>query len=235
MRALWHAVHDDLTRIVSSHNTHNDFIELRSRHPALESFADPVSLIDHMHGREGCSRSKNRILHALVLAAQCSSSDAATAGALITLALWPGLDAIHRRKLRDFREEPGALASDLTFRLLHGIHRLDLDRVTWIAATLLRNIERDIGRQLQAARCEADQRASPEVLDALAAEDPRRIDRCLVEQIGHLLGEDARLVLDVAVRGLSQREAAIAHGLTCEAARKRYQRARALLRGALVT
>ena len=58
----------------------------------------------------------------------------------------PGLDAVHRRLLRHYRDDPDILASEIAGRVVAGIHGLDLARVSRIAATLIRNCERDIVR-----------------------------------------------------------------------------------------
>lgn len=71
----------------------------------------------------------------------------------------PGLDALYRRLLRHFRAEPEELVAEIAARLTRGVDRLDLSRVSRVAATLLRNIERDIRRDLAARRYEASLQA----------------------------------------------------------------------------
>ena len=152
------------------------------------------------------------------------------------LALWPGLDAVHRRLARHFRAEPDLLVSEVTGRITDSIHRLDLSRVNWIAATLIRNTERDIRRQLradwaEAARSEAlpegpaEPAGTSSVLGLPDGVDPDAAIDLLTERVRAWIGHDAALVIAVAVGGDRQREAAEQLGIAPETARKRYQRA----------
>ena len=137
---------------------------------------------------------------------------------------------------RHFRTDPDALVSELGGRILDGIRALELGRVSWIAATLIRNAERDIVRSLrrqwsQAAqwraiadsveydRCESPPFGLPPGLDADAATDR------LIELLTPTIGGDAGLVVAIAVVGERQEDAAAAQGLSHETGRKRYQRA----------
>ena len=160
---------------------------------------------------------------------------------MLLLALWPGLDAVHRRLRRHFRGEPDVLVSEIAGRVVAGIHALDLTRVNRIAATLIRNCERDIVRSLQRRSAETTRHGPideemmsgaretsvlglPDDLDA-DAEAARIVD--LIEPI---VGADAQLVVAIAVVGERQHTAAAALGLKSEAGRKRYQRALRRLR-----
>lgn len=234
MRADWHALHEDLLRRMNRHGTHEAFGHLRAGHDVLRPFRDPVALIDWLHGRQGMPDAKNSALEALVREAQASPAHDDTGRTLLTLALWPGLDAIYRRRLRQFPRDPNALASEIGVRLLSGIHDMDRSRVSRIAATLLRNIDRDIGRLLRAHWRDAERHEPAEALEQTSSEPigrmhdgpEARIDRDRIFRVlGTILGADAGLVIDIAVLGLTQREAAERHGLSHEAARKRYQRA----------
>lgn len=239
MRAFWQTLREELIRTMTSHSTHTAFTEMRGRHAVLAPFADPVSLIDRLNDQSGDAALKDRLLAALVNEAQ-AHRECTIAASLIHLALWPGLDAIWRRRLRDYPGEAEALASEISARLLEGIARLDLGRVSRIAATLVRNIDRDVGRVLARERDLWRSRVGPEVLEELP--DPafdlegRQLamnDGAAFRAIAALetlIGADAGLVRDVVLRGMSRREAGALRGLSAEASRKRYQRAIAAVR-----
>ncbi|MEO1276314.1 MAG: sigma-70 family RNA polymerase sigma factor, partial [Pseudomonadota bacterium] len=181
---------------------------------------------------------KNAALAALVAEARDTGRDAETATTLLHLALWPGLDAVYRRRLRAFRDEPDALCSEVAALFLDQLRRMDLSRVRRVAATLIRNVERDIGRLLSASWAEQAMRAPADLIESIAAEpsawrDPERDCAALAQRIEPVIGPETDLVLDVAVRGYTQREAGAAQFLGHEAARKRYQRAIARLRASV--
>ncbi|WP_232222534.1 RNA polymerase sigma factor [Paracoccus sphaerophysae] len=109
-------------------------------------------------------------------------------------------------------------------------------RVNWIAATVLRNVERDMirMRRRDLAREHLASSADPdEVADSgdsgIGAAGYARLNGA----VRKLLGDDALLVIRVAIEGFSQAEIAVELGLTEAAARKRYQRAMRRLHDAL--
>ncbi|MEM7530261.1 MAG: hypothetical protein AAF416_21850 [Pseudomonadota bacterium] len=237
MRSPWSAFHDHLVRRLDRHDTHRAFDDLRNRHSCLAAFGDPVAMIDELHDPAADRDRKDTTLHALLAGARRRDGGGETAMTLLYLALWPGLDAIYRRRLRHFPGEPEALVSEIAARLLAQIRESELGRINRPAATLLRNIDRDIGRALSRSWNEAARRAPMTLLETIAADQgsplqdqPDASCRALVAAIEPVLGCDAALVIDVAVRGASQREAGAARGLGHDAARKRYQRALARLR-----
>src|SRR5690606_24257308 len=106
-----------------------------------------------------------RVLGALVTMAQ-RREHPELASALLWLGLWPGLDAIYRRRLRFFIGEPDELAADLTGAFTELVARLDLGSVRRVAATLVLSTERDLmtrrkriwareARELPAEPCDA--------------------------------------------------------------------------------
>ncbi|MCU9848937.1 hypothetical protein OEZ60_13075 [Defluviimonas sp. WL0024] len=231
---------DRLTRI---RQFEDEFREICGRHPDLGAWSEPGSLTAMLHG-PGDAGDKNRVLRALVSIAQDGDSPHRVAQVVLILALWPGLDAVYRRHRARFRSDPAALASDLLADVAEGILRLHLDRVQWIAATLLRNTERDLCRQEIALR--KRQMELCDVTDAVIAKsvDSARIpsvevvnDDPRTEALSRLMKtlppEDVGMLIAVAVLGETQRQAAERFGIGYEAARKRYQRTRDRLRAEL--
>ena len=234
MRATWPALHAQLVRSTQTLAFHRRFRAIRQAEPALARFSDPPALFDTLHGPEGDPEVRNTILRALVRRAQAEAEPATT---LLLLALWPGLDARSRRLARHFRGESDVLASEITARTVAGILGLDLTRVNRIAATLIRNVERDIIGSLRKAGAEASRRSdiadqelrppdrAPSVLGLPADLDPEAAAARLVDRLRPAIGDDAHLVVAIAVVGEHQRDATEALGLGQEAGRKRYQRA----------
>lgn len=241
MRALWHALHTELTRSTATLTFQTRFATLRRSSAELGRFPDPAALFDRLHAPGDDPQARNAVLAALVVAAQRQDATAQVAVTLLLLALWPGLDAVHRRLSRHFRTEPEALAAEITERTTRGIHGLDRSRVSWIAATLVRNTERDIRRGLAAGWNEARRRdplpaayapppLPPSPLGLPPGLDAEAAVPLLAGRLRPWIGADAGLVVAVAVQGDRQHEAAARLGLAPEAARKRYQRALRRLR-----
>lgn len=229
MRASWHAIHHDLVRSTQTLRFQRRFERLRRLSPDLQAFADPAALLDRLHapGRE--PEDRNSLLRAL-LAGRSAEDDAADV--LLLLALWPGLDAVRGRLRRSFVSRSDELAAEITARAAEALLRVNLGRVTWVAATVIRNVERDIRRAL---RRDWDRARRSEPLDeglTISGADP--VESALFAcQLTELAKRDADLLLRVAIHGESQADAARRLRVTPAAARKRYQRALKRVRQAM--
>lgn len=236
MSFAWHEIRDHLMHSSSNLHFQRSFDAVRRAHVALTPFRDPAALLDGLHRTPGDPARKNLILAALVEAAQGDGPASECALTMLLLALWPGLDAIRRRSLWRRLNTADEVASDVLARTTEAVRRLDLGRVNWIAATVLRNVERDMirARQRDQAREHLASGADPdEVADSgdsgIGAAGYARLNGA----VRKLLCDDALLVIRVAIEGFSQVEAGAELGLTEAAARKRYQRAMRKLKGAL--
>jgi RNA polymerase sigma-70 factor (ECF subfamily) len=236
MSFAWHAIRDHLMQSSSTLSFQRSFDTIRRAQDPLAPFRDPAALLDGLHRSSGNSDDKNLILSALVEAAQGNGPASDCALTLLLLALWPGLDAIRRRSIWRRIGTADEIASDVLARTTEAVRSLDLGRVNWIAATVLRNVERDMirARRRDAAResvasdIEPDDVPADHVGRQSSAEDAH-----LRDDLRKLLGDDALLVIRVAIEGFSQAEAGAELGLTEAAARKRYQRAMRRLHDAL--
>lgn len=195
---------------------------------------DATALLDRLHSKGPSPSWKNAVLRALILCAK-RETHAETAVTLVLLALWPGL-AVLRFRLRRCKSDMSVdLDGELVGRMALAIRTLDPERVDRIAATLLMNLERDMRRDSRRKGRETLQGdpAAGDTTPLWSPASPSDADTSrgfLLAELEHLIGTDARLVLEVAVDGASQAEAAISLGISHDAARKRYQRARARLR-----
>ena len=228
MSLAWHSVRDHLLHTSSKLSFQRSFDAIRRLREPLKPFRDPAMLLDAQHRGAGTPDEKNLLLSALVEAAQGDGASSDCALTLLLLALWPGLDAIRRRSIARRIGSADEVASDLLTRLTEAARSLDLGRVNRIAATLLRNVERDMirGRQREVAR---ERLASGVDAEEVADDGDGGIGAAgyarLNSAVRNLLGDDALLVIRVVIEGYSQAEVAAQMGLTEAAARKRYQRA----------
>ena len=236
MSFAWHEIRDHLMHSSTNLHFQRSFDAVRRAQAALAPFRDPAALLDGLHRKTGDPARKNVILSALVGAAQGNGPASDCALTLLLLALWPGLDAIRRRSLWRRLGTADEVASDVLARTTEAVSGLDLGRVNWIAATVLRNVERDMirVRQRDHTREHLARSADPdEVADSgnsgIGAAGYARLNGA----VRKLLGDDALLVIRVAIEGFSQAEVAVELGLTEAAARKRYQRAMRRLHDAL--
>jgi len=236
MSFTWHEIFDHLMQSSSTLGFQREFNLFRRSHKNLAGYREPAAVLDALHRGSGDHEMKNRILVSLVAAAQSESTRGDCALTLMLLALWPGLDAIFRRSKRRRLGHADELPSEILARATEAIRCLDLGRVNRIAATILRNIERDLmrahqreaGRQRQHADIDPD-----EVSVGVFAGGPETGADRLFDEVTQIIGVDAKLVLRVAVDGFSQAEVAFELGLSNAAARKRYQRATRRLRDAM--
>ena len=236
MSFAWHEIRDHLMHSSTNLHFQRSFDAVRRARAPLAPFRDPAALLDGLHRTPGDPARKNVILSALVGAAQGNGPTSDCALTVLLLALWPGLDAIRRRSIWRRIGTADEVASDVLARTTEAVRRLDLGRVNWIAATVLRNVERDMirTRQRDQTREHLASSADPdEVADSgdsgIGAAGYARLNGA----VRKLLGDDALLVIRVAIEGFSQAEVAVELGLTEAAARKRYQRAMRRLHDAL--
>lgn len=236
MSFAWHEIRDHLMNTSSTLSFQRSFDTIRHVQNPVAPFRDPGALLDGLHRNPSDPDRKNRILSALVEAAQGDGPASDCALTVLLLALWPGLDAIRRRSIWRRIGPADEIASDVLARTTEAIRGLDLDRVNRIAATVLRNVERDMirARQREAERESATNDIEPDDVPAdQAGRQPTAEDAYLQDDLRKLIGADALLVIRVAIEGFSQAEVAGELGLSEAAARKRYQRAMRKLRDAL--
>lgn len=228
MSFSWPGIREGLARTSTTFQFHQCFRALRRREDVLRSFRDPAALLDALNRTSGDPEHKNRILTALVRSAQNEGPEADCALTLLLLALWPGLDRIMRRARARRLGKPDELASEILARATEAIRNLDLKRVSRIAATLVMNVERDLGRAVQrdAGRQQWLGEVDPDWIAAppsWAAQEQMRTE--LQRDLTTLIGRDTPLVLGAVLDGFSQVEMAQYFGISEAAARKRYQRA----------
>jgi DNA-directed RNA polymerase specialized sigma24 family protein len=262
MRASWEALHAGLDRSVRTLQADQAFQQAKQLHPALAGFDEPKKLVAHLTSKAGDLDEKDRILGTLVTLVQRREHHE-VASALLWLGLWPGLDAVYRRRLRHFRDQPDELVAELAEAFTALVERLDLTAVHRVAATLVRSTERDVMDHRKRRWAEVNHGLEGEANEPLrdleggifsaswfdkaslqrwAASDHDLPSLSFEEDVAVLrawlepiVGADAELLLAVLVLDETQREAGERLGLTHDAARKRFQRALGRLREHLAT
>lgn len=235
MRASWSALHLSITRVLNRSSSDAEFQLMRQGHSKLDPFASIASLMEHQHARGGNPATKFQVVRALVATAQSDQRYRSTAHLMVIAVLWPGLDAIFWRLWRGFPAARDDLPAELLASFGEAILVIDLNNVTAVVATLLRNVERDLRRDLIASRVidQAQQPIDdPEVESSIATlAVPLSVETTdLAECLEGLNPSDRQLLSRVFILGETQEEAGRALGLSPSAARKRYQRALAKIR-----
>lgn len=244
MPSVWQSLRKDMMRAIQTLSARRAFLALKQDRPALQRFTDAASLLDSLHGDSRDLDDKDRVLAALVCAVQTGRGEAELPELLLWLALWPGLDALYHRLWRHFPDAQDDLAAEIAVQFTLAIRRADLSRIRRLAATLVRNVERNARIPLRRARnAQARQVELPDQGDGRAAAcsdaspfaigPVRAVDTAachLRDQLFRSMGPEADLVVAVILVGERPREIARRLGIRPEAARKRCQRAMESLR-----
>jgi DNA-directed RNA polymerase specialized sigma24 family protein len=253
VRLIWQTIHADLSTSIGTLNAAKHFEIAKRERPELHRFTDPAAVLDFLHGREGHPEAKDRILVAFVEIMQSNGSGAEFAMTMLWLALWPALDAVYRRLSRHFRDAAEDLVSEMTEQFTLAVRRADMRRIHRIAATLVRNAERNIRTRLRQTWQERS-RVVPLCDDESANERdgltrsvfagspglsplglPAGIDfdreaDLIRKELWRLVGSHADMVVAVAIFDEPQNEIAERLGISEAAGRKRFQRALKQLR-----
>jgi len=257
MRASWEALHAGLDRSVRTLQADQAFQQAKQQHCALAAFDEPKKLVAHLTSKSGDLDEKDRVLGTLLRLVQRREHHE-LAAALLWLGLWPGLDAVYRRRLRHFLDQPDELVAELAEAFTSLVERIDLDVVHRVAATLVRSTERDVMERRKRRWAEANHGLEGELCEPLRDLDGDVVSASWFEKaslqrwaasggelpslsfeddvavlrawLDPIVGVDAELLLAVLVLDETQREAGDRLGLSHEAARKRFQRALKRLR-----
>jgi DNA-directed RNA polymerase specialized sigma24 family protein len=230
----WNALHAGLRADIARHRFLRGFNALARGWADLAPFPEPQALLDHQHRvSTDAMPDRDSVVRALVGAAQAGDDSASHAQTLLLLALWPGLDAV-RGRLRRFRPAED-IAPDIIGAFIDEVGRINLDRVNRVAATLLRNLERDLKRAWRAEALhlidsfdeewDLDETNPNDPVSSLPSREAIIDDQRRWLRVRQIIGGDADLVRRVVLEGYSQADAGRFQGLGPDTARKRFQRA----------
>ena len=227
-------------------------MSIRRRFSLLLHFDEPIGLVDFLNAKTGDLNEKDLVYEILIKIIQAKGPEAETASTILWLGLWPGLDALYRRRLKYFLGDPEELTSSISSAFSTRIERMDLSRVQRLASTIVRSTERDVMYVRRRQWSELETRVGQ------TDDDPDPWDRSTKNESDSLFGiltglstgvelaalrgcllpisgDDTDLILTILFVGSSQKEAAEALGISHDAARKRYQRALDRIRENLTT
>ena len=244
MRAQWEGVREALVQSIVTLESDLLYRELRRTRTTFSTFGSPSELVSFLSSTDGPLDEKDEIYGALIGQVQDHGRDAELALSIAMLGLWPGLDWVYRRNLRFFPSAPGELVSEISDLFTSNIANADLSRINRVAATLVRNVNRDLRRRLRRSWNEARRRADLPDDDALDTDDvvkgPWAVDgseeadlRAFRGWLNAVVTTDRELLERVLLQGENTKEAGQALGLSHAAARKRFGRALEKVRRAM--
>jgi RNA polymerase sigma-70 factor (ECF subfamily) len=264
MRAHWEALQESLALTILTSQAQQAFTQAREVHETLAPFAEPGLLVSFLRNDQGDLDQKDQILATLVTMVQ-RHEHRELASALLWLGLWRGLDAAYGRRIKHFASQPQELVAEIADVFTAHVHRISFETVKRVAATLVRNTERDVMDRRKKLWAEdariRENKAEPRAFDDFiqgteignVALDHWTTPRAesvlgLIPGMGFdydiaalraclepVVGEDAELLVAVLVLEETQREAGERLGLSHDAARKRFQRALVRVREYLKT
>jgi RNA polymerase sigma-70 factor (ECF subfamily) len=258
MRSEWEALHEGLARTIATKEAERRFAVLRRHAAVLARFEGAQALVDHLAHVGGDLDEKDRIFVELALATRAGSA-ARIAMALLLLGLWPGLEAVFRRRVRFCPRQAGELVAEIVARLADEVRRLDPERVHRVAATLVRSTQREVvrarmrdlrrRRRLSDVPVEAAEEltfvaGAPQVVSSptedasnlfpeTAGSSADREIATLRTWLTGMVGDDADLVVDALLLDRPRQALAAERGIDERAARKRLQRVLERLRSCL--
>jgi DNA-directed RNA polymerase specialized sigma24 family protein len=242
MRSQWESLRAGLVRSLEASEAIAMFTELRSRSDALAGLGSPAELVASLSSDAGLD-ARDPTLWALVEAAR-DRRVGRLAQSLLLLGLWPALDAIFRKRFSLFTNRPQDLASEIVASFTLEVQRIDLSRVTCLTATLLRNTDRNLTRR-RCAELRLARRSTEVAPDVATVEPPEPFTSpfgltvnqsdtdsiaALSAWLHHAIGNEADVVIDAVLAGMTCAQIAKRIGISHAAARKRLCRALARAR-----
>ena len=230
-----------MMRSIDGRESVGSFEELRLRSPVLAPFGGAAEVAAFLVNKGSGLGERDRVLRCLVDEARRGRAKQ-IALALLLLGLWPGLDAIVRKRRPLFQPRAHDVELEIIDRFIGQVQRIELARVSCLAATLVLNTEREVvdarvRERAWAAKCGAvvpDALAAPGIEEALPSASPFGLSfgQSDAEDVATLrawlwsaIGSDAALVVDAVIHGKSRLELAASLGISHAAARKRLERA----------
>ncbi len=223
MSSTWSALHAQLLRSVNRHSALIHFSMLFPTEDQHMAFRDPTHLFGWLHARGGDPEAKNDVLARLLRAAGGNNRAGDLAVELLLLALWPGLCVI-RYQLRPLCRTD-TLDADLLGGLSTGIRSARRERINRVAATLLRNLDRDLRRAYIRDDHWTRLAIDLDLVEHKVTQQKPDRPEAILSAAQAALGADGLLLAAVHIAGFTQKEAAERLGISHDASRKRCQRA----------
>jgi RNA polymerase sigma-70 factor (ECF subfamily) len=201
-----------------------------------------MALVAFLTSRDGDLDEKDRLLASLIAMSQEAGIYADLASSLLWLSMWPALDHCYRRRLKHFSREPEELVALISVSFTTLVGRMDLNKVARVASTLALSTDRDVLNackkrwEVERVRTDLPDEDDPggrpigrrwgesPLVVAPKVSDEAQIDTVRT-RLRRTVGDDADLLINVAIAGYTVREIADRTGVKHETVRKRFQRA----------
>jgi hypothetical protein len=232
-RLLWDGLHQQLRRAVDAVASRAHFLAIVSGSPEISRFSSATELLSYLAKDLSADIAlKGQMYAHLVTCAQKRGPVASFAQTLLWLGLWPGLSTAYARRACFWRDCPEDLLSEVMTIFTTLVTRMNLSRVRYVIANLVRSTERDlivasVKREKNPARVrDVDPERARTVTDR-ARQAAAGIDEWLPDTLISILRRRCGgVVAEAVIRGDPPRVLREALGLTPAAARKRLQRGR---------
>jgi RNA polymerase sigma-70 factor (ECF subfamily) len=250
MRTRWKELHAGLLRSIDRREVRASFAALQGRAPLLAPFSGPAAVVAFLVDKQSGLVARDRVLRCLVEEAKGGGARR-IALALLLLGLWPAMSSIVGKRSYLFQREAHDIEMEIVDRLIAQVQRIDLGRVSCLAATLVRSTERELvtARVRERVRAAKQQEVTADALSAPALDEELpvaspfglAVNQSDGEHVAGLrrwlqsaVGRDADLVLDAVVHQRRRADLAASLGISHAAARKRLERALVRAREALL-
>jgi RNA polymerase sigma-70 factor (ECF subfamily) len=245
MRATWAALRESLEASIRSPQSFQQFNDIKEKQPPLAGLASPAELVQFLADPAASAERRNALFRVLIGVAKANGAASALARNALLLSLSPALEAVCRRHVLRFPRPGKEVVSDVIADFFDSALGRDLSKVWQVAATLVRNTERDLARaQQRLGRSRSISGPLPEddvdgacgqshlVEPAILAVRRKGDDELAGVRawLGSLVGSDADLVLAAVVGEENQRLVAEQLGISYQNTRVRLHRALRLLR-----
>jgi hypothetical protein len=240
MRSRWEELHAGLLRSIDRRESVGSFEDLQRRSRALAPFRRPAEIAAFLASKASSLVERDRVLRCLVEEATRGSAKR-LALAIVLLGSWPALDSIFRKRGPLFQRQGLSIELEIIEQFIAQVQRVDLARVSCLAATLVRSTEREVVDACvrECARSANHESVTPDAIaaPAIGDEPPRSrfglaVAQSEAEHVAALrrwlqaaVGHDADLVVDAVIHQRSRLELAAALSISHAAARKRLERA----------
>lgn len=247
MQTKWEDLHTGLVRWIETPGAATGYRSMRAGGTSLASFESAMDLLRFL-GDRGDLDHRDRIFAELVEGVHRADNQGA-ALAILTVGLWPGLDGIRQRLIRRAWCWRDGLEMEIIDRLAIEVDRCRTGMVHRLAATLVRNTERELRRAWQkdakmAARirealpddlglCRHAEDEEESIFGVAASATDEEAVSTLEAWLKRTVGKDAELVVAAVLKGRRRDQLAWSKGESPASVRKRLQRALERARHAL--
>lgn len=248
MHAPWQSFREELRSLHRSKRNLVRFQRLRRRFTEIPT--TPEEVVEFLSARDGDREARARMLRVLIRVVHDRGPDADLAMAMLFLGRWRDLDLIHGRWRRAFNGDPEELVSMIRTAFTSTVLSMDLERSRNPEASLSLSTERTL-KEWWAKERRRREATSDGTDETERLPDPDSVERgtasglpaamtawSRLEALDRIarraVGGDVEIVYAVDLVGHDLGEVATQMGISREAAKKRYQRAKARIARALL-